>query len=56
MGDEIWGFVRGFILVPLAIGAVFYVGYFAFTGHWPNPVRGDCYTDWDGVRNSTVCD
>lgn len=56
MWDEIKGYVTFFIVIPLALGGAWYVGYWAFTGEWPNPPRGDCVTEWDGVSNPSRCD
>lgn len=56
MLDEIKGYVTWFIVVPLTIGAVWYGGYRAVTGKWPNVPIVDCYRDWDGRANPSVCD
>lgn len=40
-------------------GAVFAVtAFILFLGYNPGKIvdGGDCYTDWDGMSNSTVCD
>ena len=56
MWDEVKGYVLFFIVLPLALGGLYYVGYYAVTGDWPDPPRSECFTDWDGVRNPSVCD
>lgn len=57
MWDEIKGLLLVFILIPLALGLAYCIAAWAITGDWPDmPPAGDCYTDWDGRSNPTVCE
>jgi hypothetical protein len=56
MWDEIKGLLMFFVGIPLAIGTLWYIGVFMATGEWPDPPRADCYTEYDGRSNSSVCD
>lgn len=56
MWDEVKGYVVVFLIVPFALGGFYYLVYRGVTGEWPNPPRTECFTDYDGVRNPSVCD
>jgi hypothetical protein len=56
MWDEIRGYIVAFVVVPLVLGGLWYLGYRAVTGHWPDVQRCETAIEWDGKSNPSVCD